>query len=222
MIGFLHTLPSNRATFTALLDALAPGLPSRHRVNEALLASARQEGAQAEGVCRQVGEAVKALVAEGAAVVVCTCSTIGGAAEATALPEGARVLRIDRPMAEQALAIGPRLLVAASLASTFEPTITLLNEVAHARGRPIQLTRLLCDRAWPYFERRDADGYARTIAEAIAAAPGDFDAIVLAQASMAPAARLLPDLPTPILSSPRLGLQAALKLLQVPATGETP
>jgi hypothetical protein len=36
------------------------------------------------------------------------------------------------------------------------------------------------------------------------------DAVVLAQASMAPAAALLADQPVPVLASPRLGLEAAV------------
>ena len=227
-LGFLHTLPSNEQTFAALLAELAPGLPARHRVDPALLVEARRDGAQSEGVRRLVGEAVLALVREGASVVVCTCSTIGDAAESTAPPAGAAVMRIDRPMAELALTFGSRVLVAASLDSTFPPTIALLNEAAQAAGRPIQITRLLCEQAWAYFERGDLDGYARAIAADIAKvvdatrAPGDVDVIVLAQASMAPAARLMPDLKTPILSSPRLGLQAAIEKLKLLATGERP
>jgi hypothetical protein len=211
MIGFVHTLKTNVETFAGLLAELAPGVPARHQLDEAALAEARAAGSITEAVRQRVAADVDSLLAAGARVVVCTCSTIGAAAEAVPVPAGALVMRIDRPMAERALAHGPAVLVAGALESTFEPTVALLTEVAAAAGRPLQVSRLLCAGAWPFFERGDIDGYARTIARSIEGWSGHADSIVLAQASMAPAASLLKQLSAPILSSPRLGLQAALE-----------
>jgi hypothetical protein len=211
MIGFVHTLKTNVETFAALMADLAPGVPARHLLDEAALAEARAAGSITPGVHQRVATDVNDLIAAGARVVVCTCSTIGAAAEAVAVPAGALVMRIDRPMAERALAHGPAILVAGALESTFPPTVALLTEVAAAAGLPLQVTPLHCADAWPFFERGDVDGYARAIARRIEGFTGHADAIVLAQASMAPAANLLPHLRAPILSSPRLGLQAALE-----------
>ena len=55
------------------------------------------------------------------ALVVCTCSTIGGVAEATILPNGEHVLRVDRAMAERAVALGSRIIVAAALGKHHRP-----------------------------------------------------------------------------------------------------
>lgn len=210
MLGFLHTLPANEETFGALLEELSPGVDARHLVDESVLAQVRAEGAVTEGVRRQVAADVSSLVRDGAQVVVCTCSTIGAAAEAAEVPAGVFVMRVDRPMAERAIACGPAILVVASLESTFAPTVALLAETAAAAGKPIQVTKLLCREAWKYFELDNLTGYAREVARTVGAFRGYADAIVLAQASMAPAADLLPNLPTPLLSSPRLGLEAAL------------
>ncbi|OSP40718.1 hypothetical protein B7767_24815, partial [Streptomyces sp. 13-12-16] len=56
----------------------------------------------------------------------------------------------------------------------------------------------------------DPAGYARRVADAADAVTG-ADAIVLAQASMAPAERLT-TISVPVLSSPRPGLAAAARL----------
>jgi hypothetical protein len=144
-------------------------------------------------------------------VVLCTCSTIGGCAEELGRTADAPVLRVDRAMAERAIALGPRILVAAALASTLKPTRALLLDAAARAGKAVQLSELLCDAAWERFERGDQPGYLAAIAERLRAAAVSADAIVLAQASMAGAADLCADLPIPILSSPRLGLEAALR-----------
>ena len=74
----------------------------------------------------------------------------------------------------------------------------------------MQLRDLLCESAWACFERGDLGGYAQAIAAELRAGAGTADVIVLAQASMAAAAPLCVDLGIAILSSPRLGLEAAL------------
>ena len=113
-------------------------------------------------------------------------------------------------MAQRAIALGDRILVAAALASTLVPTRALILDAAHAAGKPIELRDLLCESAWAFFERGDLAGYAQAIAKELRAAADAADVIVLAQASMAAAAPLCEDLGVPILSSPRLGLEAAL------------
>jgi hypothetical protein len=159
------------------------------------------------------------------AVVLCTCSTIGGWAEQTVLPNGQGVIRVDRPMAEEAVKIAcegdGRIVVAAALESTLAPTNDLIMQVAQEQGIEVSVRPLLCVGAWERFEAGDQAGYWASIAEtlhkefagnnALALEAPACDVIVLAQASMAGAAALCADLPVPILSSPRLGLEAAVR-----------
>jgi hypothetical protein len=119
-------------------------------------------------------------------------------------------MRIDRPMAERAVLFGRRILIAATLESTLEPTRTLVEDAARTAGREVRTSALLCEDAWGHYERGDAEGYHRAIAQALRQGVRGTDVVVLAQASMAPAAALCGDLPAPVLSSPRLGLAQAL------------
>ncbi|MFI0960006.1 aspartate/glutamate racemase family protein [Streptomyces sp. NPDC021080] len=202
-VALLHTSPAHVPVFEALRDADHPGLELRHLVDEELLARARREGPEA--VAGEVRALLAGAVADGARVVLCTCSTIGAVAERS----GAEVpvLRVDRPMAAAAVAAGPRVVVLATVASTLEPTVALVEEEARRAGRPIEVRTALVEHAWALFEAGDTDGCARVVADA-ADAVADADAIVLAQASMTPAERLTTT-PVPVLSSPRPGLAAA-------------
>ncbi|HEY1382877.1 MAG TPA: hypothetical protein VGF43_04640, partial [Dongiaceae bacterium] len=71
--------------------------------------------------------------------------------------------------------------------------------------------------AWPLFQAGDETGFSRHIAGIIPSivlgSRPRPDAIVLAQASMAPAADLLRQSPVPVFASPRLGVVAALRRL---------
>ncbi|WP_437636528.1 aspartate/glutamate racemase family protein [Sorangium sp. So ce854] len=210
-LTFLHTSPVHIATFDRLLAEVAPTIPAKHVVDEVLLRDARASGLTLE-VTRRIDQAILSAVAGGAAVVLCTCSTIGGCAERAGRAAGHPVLRVDRAMAERAAAAGGRILVAAALASTLGPTRELLLEAAERSGKALSITEALFEDAWPHFERGDHAAYLQAIAARLRDAAPAADAIVLAQASMADAAALCSDLPVPVFSSPRLGLEAAIRV----------
>lgn len=214
MLSLLHTARAHVSTFERLARELGSTIPIRHEVQEGLLVEVLKAGAITDGIRTATSEAVRNLVLGGAKVVVCTCSTIGGLAEQVAVSDGVRVMRIDRPMAQQAVARGGRILVFAALRSTFEPTVALLRQVAEDASRSIEVVEILCERAWALFERGDLVGYAREIAATVEATARPTDVVVLAQASMAPAVERLGHLGIPVLSSPKLGLEAALSLYQ--------
>jgi hypothetical protein len=143
-------------------------------------------------------------------VVLCTCSTIGGAAEQVRHPSAGPVQRVDRAMAERAVAIGSKIVVVAALASTLAPTRDLILDVARQAGKSVTITEVLCEGAWGKFEGGDQAGYWQAVADCLRHHVDTGDVIVLAQASMAGAADLCADLSAPILSSPRLGVEAAI------------
>ncbi|MCT9008279.1 aspartate/glutamate racemase family protein [Streptomyces rhizosphaerihabitans] len=203
-LALLHTSPTHVPVFDALRDEAHPGLELRHLVDEELLARARSEGPEA--VADDVRALLARAVADGARVVLCTCSTIGAVAERT--DAGVPVLRVDRPMAAAAVAAGPRVVVLATVASTLEPTVALVEDEARRVGRPVDIRTELVDGAWALFEAGDTDGCGRVVADA-ADAVTDADAIVLAQASMTAAQRFTTT-SVPVLSSPRPGLAAAV------------
>lgn len=208
-LGLLHTSAVHVPVFDGLRDADHPGLELRHHVAEELLARARREGPDA--VAPAVRAALAQAARDGAAAMLCTCSTIGGVAERAGADLGLPVVRVDRPMAAAAVAAGDRVVVLAAVASTVGPTSALVEEEARRAGRDVTVRAELVDRVWARFEAGDAEGYARGVARAVREVR-DADVIVLAQASMAGAAALVPEVRVPVLSSPRPGLAAAAAL----------
>ncbi len=206
---FLHTAGVHVQAFETLLRELRPQTRARHLVREDLLAAAQNPGADTQPLKTVIATTLSEIGASPGSVVLCTCSTIGGLAESATAPTGVRVIRVDRAMAEQAVAAGPRILIAAALESTLAPTEALILEAASRTAANVRITRQVVDGAWPLFEQGDFEAYLGRIAEALGRT-SDCDVIVLAQASMAGAADLCPGLGVPVLSSPRLGLESAL------------
>lgn len=118
-------------------------------------------------------------------------------------------------MADRAVKLGPRILVVAALESTLGPTTKLLEESAVALGVNVEIEHLVAEGAWLHFLRGDRAAYVTTVATAInAIGPHSASVIVLAQASMSPAAEALSDLGIEVLSSPRLGVQSVVAQLR--------
>ena len=211
-IAFLHTAAVHIETFNALGRELAPELTLTHAVREDLLSAAEKAGLVTPALDMKTQEALFGLADGGARVVVCTCSTLGASAEAAAEESDVPILRIDRAMADLAVTTGKRIGVCACIPATVPNTQTLIRSSAAQAGRDVEVTAFIFDDVWTLFrEGRLADYYEGIAARLTEAARG-VDVLVLAQASMAPAATLCDGLDAPVLSSPRIGFEAAVKL----------
>jgi len=212
-IGFLHTSPVHTPTFDRLVAGINHELETVVVVDESLLDDARRAGPTHPDVVDGIAAALDQLELAGASTIVCTCSTIGGEAERLGAQRKIDVARVDRAMAEAAIAVGTRIVVVAALESTFDLTRRLLESVASSRGVSVSITTVLCEGAWNAFEAGEHDRYLRAVATTCASLDGSYDVIVLAQASMADAALLL-DGSTTILSSPGLAVEASVRSAQ--------
>lgn len=210
MLGFLHGAAVQVATFEALVQAAQPGIALRHVVREDLLASAVAAGRVTDEVATAVQAEVRALVEQGARVIVCTCTTLGDSAEATPTNGRATVMRIDRPLAEALVAAAQPILVVAALPSAMTTAMELLGAVARARHTELRLRELPCNAAWPLFLAGDLHGYAQQVATLIDQNAEPGEQVMLAQASMAPALPLIQRRDVQVSTSPTLGVRAAL------------
>jgi hypothetical protein len=127
-----------------------------------------------------VAATVEALTALDADAVLLTCSTLGPAAGA------AGALRADAALAEAATAAGGEVEVLCAAPSTLAATAELFGAAAACSGA--RVTIRLVPGAWSLFHAGDHGAYAERIARDAEASRADV--VVLAQASMAPAAQL--------------------------------
>lgn len=212
-IAFLHTSDAHVATFAGLMEKLAPELGVHHLVDAALLADTMAAGEVTEEILGHLAGRLEEAAGTGAGLTVCTCSTIGGAAERAGRASGLPVLRIDRAMAERAVDLGSPILLSACVDSTVGPTGALLAQVADERGKTPAIETVVIEGAWDRFQAGDLEGYYDAIAVGLRASVGGAAVVVLAQASMAPAAERCRDLGIPVLSSPEMGVRCAIDLL---------
>lgn len=212
-VVFFHTSPVHIETFNHLRDRLAPGLDIAHMVREDLLVAAQKVGGINEAIEFRVTDELLRLSRAGVRLVVCTCSSLGGVVEAFDAP-GMKTMRIDRPMADEAVATGGPVALVAAFKPSIAVTRDLILNSAEAVGAKIEVTSYLVPDCWDAFLRGDDEAYYKQIGAYLSALDASAGVIVLAQASMVPAVDLAGVLSVPVLSSVETGFLATVDMLQ--------
>lgn len=152
-------------------------------------------------------------IGQGADAVLNVCSSVGEVADSVqtaAAYIGVPIVRIDEDMCREAVRLGSRICVLATLPTTLEPTKGTINRVARAMGRHVTLVDGLIDGAFGL----DQAQFRRLLLEAAGKIIDQVDVIVLAQGSMAYVEKdITAAYGKPTLSSPRFGALALKKAL---------
>jgi Asp/Glu/hydantoin racemase len=216
-LGLVHTVRRVIPGLSDLAAELLPDVRQLHYLDESVLQDAIALNGLSADIIRRVRTLVQ-LAAERCEVVLVTCSSIGPAADIAAGECYVPVLRLDRPMAQEAVHTAQRVGVIATLGSTLQPTTELVRKCAAEAEREVAVTPLLVAGAFAAASGGDQATHDRLVLEGLqglltGAEP--VETVLLAQASMAAVAAQLPDeLQARILSSPRSGLLQAGEVLR--------
>jgi Asp/Glu/hydantoin racemase len=210
----LHTNFALVEPIRKLSAELLPGVRVVNLVDDSLLADVRAAGRLTPAVTRRMMLYCLAAQADGADAILSCCSSVGEAVDVIRAALDISIVKIDEPMAEEAIGHGPRVGVIATLATTLDPTARLIESKAVAAGRPVAIRRYLVDGAFDALVSGDAAAHDRLVLAEIGRASAESDVVVLSQGSMARLVESLGDAPgVPVLSSPRRGVAAVRRLL---------
>lgn len=205
-IACLHTAHSNVAVFDEqLIDSGFSDVDLHHTVRADLLAAAEAAGGLVASIRADAAAALRVLAGDYDGVLL-TCSTLGPAVEDARV--AAPVLRVDEALAREAVAWGGAIVALCAVSTTLGPTTKLFKRVAVGTAATVAVR--MVEGAWERFKAGDMAGYHALVARAAdSARESGADAVALAQASMAPAAKLCSR--PPVLSSPGAGLAAVVR-----------
>ena len=150
-------------------------------------------------------------------LVFSQCSSVGEVADAANLVLPVPVVRIDEVMAKEAIRLGPRIKILATLRSTLGPSERLIARLAANEGRSVDLESHLVEEAFEAFRSGDAPTHDRLVGEALRKAAIGADVLICAQGSMASALDGGSDLGVPVLTSLELGIRDVARRLGVEA-----
>jgi len=207
-LGLVHTSATLVPVFAQLCKDKLPDVEVFNIVDDSLVKGIREAGNITPQISQRVLAYLKSAESGGADQIMVTCSSIGPAVEAGAGLTGVPVLRVDQPMADQAVQTGKRIGVIATLSTTLEPTADLIQRRAASAGKPIELTSRLVEGAFEALMAGDGATHDAKVATALKELSQQVEVIVLAQASMARVVDTLAaeEKRVPILASPGIAV----------------
>lgn len=218
-LALIHTVGSLVPVFADLTRELAPDTETTNIVDEALLGETIAAGRIQPSTAERLEGHIDAALADGADLVLVTCSSVGPAVEEIAARRRVPLLRVDEALADRAIELGSRIGVIATLSTTLEPTADLIRRRSAQLGRPtgsIDIRTHLCAGAFDALKAGRLEEHDALVRDGLRTLLPDVDVVVLAQASMARVAATLTEEETlgrPILASPRLGVERAMDRL---------
>ncbi len=210
----VHTGPVTVAPLAALALELVPDVRIVNLVDDSLLKDAMAAGTVTPAVRRRLAQYMTMGQEMGADLILNACSSVGEAADAAAALLDIPVLKIDTAMTEQAVHRAERIGVAATVQTTLDPTARLVEATATRLGKPVRVTRRLCEGAFEALLAGDAAAHDEIVARGLEELASGVDLIVLAQVSMARVADSLGGrIGVPVLGSARLGMERLAAVL---------
>jgi aspartate/glutamate racemase len=214
-IALIHTSPAAIPPLMQFYSEAAPDLRITNLLDDGLL---RLLAAQKYAVAceRLAGMIETAIQTYGAELAMITCSSVTKSMaeqldDSFAIP----VLKIDYPMARQAIGYGKRVGLAATFPPTVAPTTRLLNDAAAEAGTEIEIVEQVVAEAYKALLAGDPENHDQLLLEGIKQLEqSNVSTIVLAQVSMARILPLAEDrISVPVLSSLHTSLNAIRDVL---------
>jgi Asp/Glu/hydantoin racemase len=217
-LGLVHTSATLVPVFAELCSKYLPNIKVFNIVDDSLIKNTIACGELTASTSKRVVNYAASAQEAGADYILFTCSSIGAAVETAATLTDVPVLRVDQPMADQAVQTGKRIGVIATLPTTLQPTSDLVRRRAVAANKEIELKAVLCDGAFDALMSGDAATHDKKVGDALKQLVNEVDVIVLAQASMARVVDALTaeEKKVPILASPPIAMEYLATILNTP------
>ena len=214
-LAIIHTTPATLTSLKKLALETIPDLTVINFMDDSILPQlANNQGNLAEVEGRLIAYARFAEQA-GADIILEACSSVGEVTKKMRMVVKVPVVRIDEEMAEWVVKQEKKIGVAATLATTLNPTTKLLEEKASILGKKVLLTPRLIEGAYQRIINGDQAGHDNLLMDTFSFLLNEVDVIVLAQASMAGVAEKMPEEDrAKFFSSPSFAINQVKTLLQ--------
>lgn len=206
-IVILQTSQVSSTVLKNLCTELMPDVKVYQIIDDSLLEETVANGRITKGVINRMYQYCRHAESLGAEAILNQCSSVGEAVDLIRPLISIPIVKIDEAMAREAVRIGTRIAMVATVESTVGPSSRLIRKAAEEAGREIDLEIRLVDGAMvKLMETGDQDLHNQMVLGDVQEAAENNDVVVLAQGSMIVMEPLLHTIPKPVLTSPRLGV----------------
>jgi aspartate/glutamate racemase len=187
-----------------------PDVELMNVMDDTLLSESLAHGGPTPAVIRRMVLYAMAAEAMGADVVMCSCTTMGEATRTARKFLSVPMFNIDEPMAREAVALGTRLGIVATVPTSAPATRALLEHEASRAGKDIQIETIINERAFQHLLAGEIPQHDAMVHQEIDRLAERVDVIVLGQISLA---KIRYEAKAPILQVGLSGFAEARRLL---------
>lgn len=203
----VHTALAMVEPVTNLFNKHLPDVKLNHIVDDSLIQEVIANNCVTPAVAKRLVNCYQMAVDAKADVIFNTCSSIGEITQIARKMVSVPLLKIDDPMAEEAVRSAQKIGVLATLPTTLAPTASLLKHMASEQNKEIEIVEGLAEGAFQAVMSGDRETHDNLILKASEKVAGEVDLIVLAQGSMARMEEKLSEVTgKKVLSSPESGV----------------
>jgi len=215
-VAVIHTSFVSLDALKALFKELIPEVQMINIVDDSLLPEVMANGQITPAIIRRICAYALQAEALGVDAILNQCSSVGEAADIAKSMVRVPYIKIDEPMAEEAVNIGGRISVVATVASTMGPSVRLVERTAERLNKKVEVKGCLVDGALDVLMKEgDKEKHNRMVLSEIERVQDESDSIVLAQGSMIVLLPQLGHIKKPVLTSPRSGIMRVKQVLGI-------
>ena len=201
-VCILQTSFAKRDDTIAFLKEKVPGVRVEFITDSTLLNDIRAAGGPTQAVIDRMTLYAKAAEISGADLIVNSCSTVGEVADIYAKEVNIPVMKVDEPMAREAVSLGTKVALIATVETTLGPSRRMIERIGAEQGKTMECEEYVQTAAWDALKAGHPEEHNRILIEAMRKLDTmGYDVIVMCQVSMRALLPDLKDVKTPILCS---------------------
>jgi Asp/Glu/hydantoin racemase len=193
--------------FQKLYEEILPDIQIVDFVDSDVLAAVKRAGGIKNSHVQRMVHLALAAESAGVDLIFSACSSLGPTMDVARQLVDIPIVKIDDAMTQKAADEGNTVGVMATVPTTLQPTIDLIQGSAQKIGKKVETKPYLCEGAFDVLMSGNRERHDQMVLEGARRLVAEVDLIVLAQASMSRLAPALSqDVGKDVLSSPRLAM----------------
>lgn len=213
-VAVIHTSPVSLNELKALFAELLPEVEMINIIDDSLLEEVKRNNGITSAIIGRMCLYGQAAQSMGVDLILNQCSSVGESADLVKQTVTCPLLKIDEPMAEEAVRLGSRIGVIATVGSTMKPSCNLIRTKAEQVGKVVEIKEYLVAGALDILmKEKNQEKHNELVLKEIKKAEQECDVIVLAQGSMTVMLPYLEGISKPVLTSPRRAVERVKQML---------
>ena len=203
-VGVIHTSAVSLENLTSLFREILPEVEVVNIIDDSLLNEVKKNNGITASIISRMCTYVQKMDELNVDLILNQCSSVGEAFDIATKCSVTKALKIDWPMAEEAVSLGNEIAIIATVESTVKPSCNLVRKAAEVQGKDVVVKEYLVANALDVLmKEKNIEKHNQLVLEAINRAIEENDVVVLAQGSMDALLPYLGDMQKPVLTSPR-------------------